>query len=464
MSDADVAATPPGPPARRAGFLGSVAYYLDFAIDPIGFVAGRFARFGDLYYVPGPGRAASDEPAARARHPGLFVLRHPDHMMEVLVTRASKFEKTHSAFERLSEFLGHGLLTADGDAWRRHRSMVNPAFGKKRLAGYARLMAAEAQRTLGAWQHGEERDVGRDMMELTLRAVSRTLFQHDVSDQTDQVARAMSAFHEAVGQPDLLPTWVPTPGRRRTRRATESLDRIIYGMIEARRRAPAAEDADLLQMLLSAVGDDGETRLDDREVRDELVTLFLAGHETTAHALTWTWYLLGQSPHAEAELHAELDRVLDGRAPTAEDLPSLPYTQQVVEESMRIYPPAYVVGRRAADDTEVGGFRVPRGSELILWILLTHRDERWWPDPQAFRPERFAPAEAAKRPKGSYLPFGAGPRACVGKAFAMIEAQLVLATLAQRFRLEPAGRVPVTVRPRITLCPSEPIRMRLARR
>jgi cytochrome P450 len=463
VSAADAAAFPPGPPPRRAGFVGSVAYYVDFAIDPIGFVAGRFARFGDLYYVPGPDHAPP-QGAARPRNPGLFALRHPDHMIEVLVTRAAKFEKTHSAFERLSEFLGQGLLTADGDAWRRHRSLVNPAFGKKRLAGYAQIMCSEAQRTLAAWQHGEERDVGRDMMELTLRAVSRTLFQHDVGEQTDEVARAMSAFHEAIGRPDLLPSWVPTPGRRRTRRAVESLDRIIYGIIEERRRAPPTERTDLLQMLLTEVGEDGGKGLDDREVRDELVTLFLAGHETTAHALTWTWYLLAQSPHAEAELHAELDRVLGGRTPCADDLASLPYTQQVLEESMRLYPPAYIVGRRAAQDTEVGGFHVPRGSELVLWILLTHRDARWWPDPEAFRPERFAPAEVAKRPKGSYLPFGAGPRACIGKAFAMIEAQVILATLAQRFRLEPAGRMPVTVRPRITLCPAEPIRMRVVRR
>ena len=246
-------------------------------------------------------------------------------------------------------------------------------------------------------------------------------------------------------------------------RAVQSLDAIIYAMIDARRKNPPDAETDLLQMLLTATDERGEG-LHDREIRDELTTLFLAGHETTAHALAWTWYLLAQSAGAEQKLHAELDAELSGRAPRFEDLTSLPWTQQVLEESMRLYPPAYMVGRRAAEDTEIGGYPVSRGSEVVLWIFLTHRDPRWWPDPEAFRPERFAPGEDAGRTRGAYLPFGAGPRTCVGKAFAMIEAQVVLATLAQRFRLEPAGHVPVTVKPRITLCPAQPILMRPRRR
>ena len=458
MTLASAAPAPPGPAPRRGGFLGNVAYYAGFLMDPIGFVASRFARYGDIYRVPGTGPGGE-----RSGHPDLYALRHPDHLHEVLVTRAAKFEKTHTAFERLSEFLGQGLLTSDGETWRRHRSLVNPAFGKKRLAGYAEIMQAEAERTAREWEDGSVRDIGRDMMELTLRAVSRTLFHHDVTEQTAEVARAMGAFHEMVVQPDLLPSWLPTPAKRRRARAVQTLDGIIYAMIEGRRKNPPDAETDLLQMLLNATDELGG-RLDDREIRDELTTLFLAGHETTAHALAWTWYLLAQSAGAEQKLHAELDAQLSGRAPHFEDLTSLPWTQQVLEESMRLYPPAYMVGRRAADDTEIGGYPVNRGSEVVLWIFLTHRDPRWWPDPEAFRPERFAPGQDAGRPRSAYLPFGAGPRTCVGKAFAMIEAQVVLAALAQRFRLEPAGHIPVTVKPRITLCPAEPILMRPRRR
>lgn len=435
-------ALPPGPAAGRGRFA-YLAQQLGFLLDPLGVVAGRFARYGDLYHVPG------------GDGPGLFVVRHPDHLRDVLVTHAAKYTKTHTAFRQMARVLGDGLLTSDGDAWRRQRRMVQPAFARARLDGYAAAMTDEARRALDGWRDGETRDVSRDMMELTLRVVSRTLFGHDASGDVERVAAAMRSFQEDVVRPDLLPPWAPSPWRRRLERAVATLDAIIHGMVERRRRGGAPEGAaDLLQMLVTAVDEEGDgSGLTLRETRDQLVTLFLAGHETTSHALTWTLYLLSQNPVAERALHAELDAVLGGRAPTAADLDALPYTEQVLKESMRLYPPAYMVARQAAEDTEIGGWRVPRGSEVVLWIYMTHRDPRWYPDHASFRPERFAPGEEERLPRFAWLPFGAGPRACVGKSFAMMEARLLLASVAQRYRLELTPGHPVDVLPRVTLMP-----------
>jgi cytochrome P450 len=453
-------ARPPGPPPRDS-LLAHARYFTGFLLDPIGFVARRFDRYGDIYYAPSAGT-------------GLYVIRHPDHLREVLVTRASSFHKTHSAFARLSLVLGDGLLTTDGDTWKRQRRMVQPAFSSARLAGYAGVMVQEAARAAGAgdaegaWRDGEVRDISREMMELTLRVVSRTLFGHDVpARHIDVVGHAMRVFQTSLVRPDVLPAWMPSPQRRKLEGALDALDAMTYGIIAARRASPAREP-DLLQMLVDAVDDEGDGgRLGEKELRDQLVTLFLAGHETTSHALTWTLYLLSRNPRAERALHEELDHVLGDRDPTYEDLARLPYTEQVIHESMRLYPPVYSMARRAHEDTAIGPYAVPAGSEVILWIYMTHRDPRFYPEPDAFRPERFTPDEEAKRPKLAHLPFGAGPRACIGKVFAMMEARLVLATLARRWRFELApGRRggSVVPQPRITLVPRGGMKMRLVAR
>jgi cytochrome P450 len=449
--DSSAMSLPPGPPPRD-GIVASARYFAGFFFDPIGFVSQRFATYGDIYYAPSGGT-------------GLYVLRHPDHLREVLVTRAASFHKKHTAFERLGLVLGEGLLTTDGETWKRQRRMVQPAFAHARLAGYARVMTEEAARAAGGWRDGEVLDVGREMMQLTLRVVSRTLFGHDVpAGQIETVGRAMTLFQRSILRPQLLPQFLPSPGRRRLARSLEALDRMIYDIIGARRTSGGAPASDLLQMLVDAVDEEGDGgRLTERELRDQLVTLFLAGHETTSHALTWTLYLLSQNPDAERTLHEELDRVLGERDPAYDDLDRLPYTRQVIEESMRLYPPVYSMARKAHEDTEIGGYRVPAGSEVILWIYLTHRDPRFYPEPDAFRPERFAPVEEASRPKLAYLPFGAGPRACIGKVFAMLEARLLLATVARRWRLEFGGRGRVTGEPRITLVPKG-AKMRVRRR
>jgi cytochrome P450 len=452
---ADPAKFPPGPPPRK-GLLDSLGYYWGFLRDPIGFVGDRFTRYGDIYYAP-------------SKDGGLYVLRHPDHLREVLITQAGKFSKGHSAFRQMARFLGDGLLTSDGDTWKRHRRMIQPAFSRPRLVEYAAVMRDEADRTARRWRDGEALDLGHEMMELTLRIVSRTLFGHDVTRETDEVARAMVTFQDFLGRPDVLPSWMPSPQRRRLNDAVATIDRIMASMIAARRRETASQargsagdpaPTDLLQTLITAVDEEGDGGgLTAQEVRDHLVTLFLAGHETTSHALTWTFYLLSQNPGADRALAAESAQVLGDRAAGYDDLERLVYTEQALKEAMRLYPPAYSVARKATDDLEIGGYPVQRGSEVVAWIYMAHRDARWFPEPDRFLPERFSPENEAKLPKGAYLPFGAGPRICIGKSFAMLEAKLILATIARRFRLELAPGQRVDVRPRITLTPRYGMRM-----
>jgi cytochrome P450 len=435
--------------------LGQIGYYLSFASDPLGFVGERFDKYGDIYYAATPDGH-------------LFVLKHPDHLREVLATRSSKYRKKHTGLDRLSEVLGEGLVTSDGELWKRHRRMIQPAFHRARLAEYSRAMTDEALRMAADWNDGAVVDVSREMMELTLRVVCRTLFNHDVSGETDEVARVMSAFHNSLLRPDLLPSWVPSRGRKRLARATEKLDTIIYSMIDERRRSiEGGEQAptDLLQMLVTAVDEDGDgAGLTEQEVRDELITMFLAGHETTSHALTWTLHLLSGNPRAATALREEVDGVLGDRAPTVDDLEALPWTEQVIKESMRLYPPVYMVARRAAEDTEIGEYRVPAGSEVVCWIYMTHRDSRWYPWPNLFRPERFAADEVAKLPKMAYLPFGGGPRACIGAQFALMEARLILATLVQRWDFDAVPGHRVVPKLRITMHPENGVQMRIRRR
>ncbi len=461
MSAAAVTTTetlPPGPLPRSPG-LGSLPYYLRFATDPIGFVRERFEKYGDIYFA-----------ATRGAPNGLYVLRRPEHLKEVLVTRASSFSKEHSAFKNLSRFLGAGLLTSDGEDWTRQRRMVAPAFSPTRLSEYSAVMREEAEATSTRWRDGARLEMGREMMELTLQVVSRTLFGHDVRGETEAVARAMATFQTKMSRPDLMPAWFPSPTRNKIKNAIETIDRVIFGMIERRKEdnangRSAAARPDLLQMLLTAVDSEGDgSGMSHQEVRDQLVTLFLAGHETTSHALTWTLYLLSQNPEAAQRLQAELDAVLGGRAASFSDLPKLVYTEQVLQEAMRLYPPVYSIARRACEDTEIGGYPIPAGSEVMLWIYFTHRDARWFDDPEAFRPERFEPDAEAKLPRFAYLPFGAGPRACIGKAFAMMEAKIILATLASRWSFELAKGHRAVARPRITLVPKHGMKMILRER
>jgi cytochrome P450 len=327
-------------------------------------------------------------------------------------------------------------------------------------------MVRFAEQMLTTWREGQTRDVHADMMALTMRIVGKTLFDSDLSGKE---ADAGSAFDDAVDEiarrfrrPFFVPDFVPIPGNLRYARAVRRLDALLYGLIEEH-RASGQDRGDLLSMLMRA-RDEAGAPLTDRELRDETVTLFLAGHETTAIALSWTWHLLSEHPEVEEKLLEELGAVLSGRSPSPEDLPALRYTEMVVKESMRLYPPAYAFGREAVADCEIGEYFVPAGTTLLMWPWVIHRDPRYYDDPEVFRPERWSTERAAELPRFAYVPFGGGPRICIGNQFAMMEAILILATVAPRFRLVRVSERPVTPFTSITLRPDGGVWVRLTRR
>ena len=400
----------------------------------------------------------------------VHLLAHPDHVRDVLVTRQRSFMKGH-VLQRAKILLGEGLLTSEGDFHLRQRRLVQPAFHRQRIAAYAREMVDRAWIVRERWRDGHVVDMDREMMALTLAIVARTLFDADVDAEADEIGGALTEaleLFQTVFIPGMqLLDRLPLPHTRRFARARGRLDDTIYRLIAERRaeRARGVEREDVLSMMLitqDAEGDGG--RMTDTQLRDEAMTLFLAGHETTANALTWTWYLLSQHREAEERLHEEVDRVLGDRRATADDLGALAYTRMVLTESMRLYPPAYAIGRRALEDYEVGGVVIPRGALVVVSPLVTHRDARWFPEPERFDPERWTPEAQTTRPKFSYFPFGGGTRMCIGDQFAWTEGTLLLATLAQRWRMELAAGQRVAMKPMITLRTRYGMRMLLRRR
>jgi cytochrome P450 len=436
---------PPGPPARFFG----LAAYPQFTGDRIGALARLAREYGDIVmFKVGPQRMA--------------LLNHPDYVEDVLVTRARLFKKGR-ALERAKRFLGEGLLTAEGDAHLRQRRLVQPSFHKQRVTGYADAMVARASRTADRWRDGEELDVGAQMNQLTLTIVGDTLFGTDVESDAMSVRQALTDVFEVfpLTMSPLAPFLerLPLPMVRRYKRAVATLDRLVYRIINERRQQ-ASDRGDLLSMLLLARDEEGDgAHLTDTQVRDETMTLFLAGHETTANALTWTWHLLSQHPDVERRLHQEIDAVLDDRRAGADDVARLPYTRMVLAESMRCYPPAWGIGRRAIEDVEIGGYTIPRGTVVLFSQYLLHRDPRFFPEPERFDPDRWLPERQQARPRFAYFPFGGGNRVCIGESFAWMEGILVLATLARRWRLERFETSPVPTKALITLRPARPIRM-----
>ena len=375
-----------------------------------------------------------------------------------------------AALQANRDLLGKGLLISEGELWQRQRRLMQPAFHRDRIAGYGRTMVTSTERALGVWRDGETRDIHKEMMSLTLDIAARTLFNVEIASASDRIANALNAILIVTAKPARilrLVRSVPTRAERNYRRAVRDLDEIVYGIIRDRRAARARGDApkenDLLGMLLAAQDEDG-SGMSDQQIRDETLTLLLAGHETTAIALSWAWYLLSQNPEAESKLHAELESVLGGRLPQTEDLPRLPYTERVVKESMRLYPPAYVVLRLSVEDCEIGGYKIPRGSSVGTSSWVVHRDPRYFPDPERFLPERWTDEFQRSLPRFAYFPFGGGPRVCIGAQFAMMEATLVLATVAQRYSLRMVPDHPVETSPSITLRPRYGLRMTLHRR
>lgn len=439
--------TPPGPKGKF--IWGHLKPYRN---NPLEFERALARDYGDVVAMRfGPRRAV--------------LVSHPDDIHTVLVQDAHKFRKSVIYRELLSRILGNGLLTSDGEFWQRQRKLAQPAFHHKRIQAYGEVMTAHAARMLEDWRPGEVRVLNHDMMRLTLGIVCKTLFNADVSGDADRVARALTAVLElvddALESPIFLPEWWPSPRHRQQREAKQILDDVVYGFI--RQHRAASDTGDLLSMLLAAQGEAGE-RMSDRQVRDEAVTLVLAGHETTANLLTWTFILLAQHPEVETRLHAEVDRVLGGHLPTVESLRELTYTALVLKESLRLYPPAPTVGREALADIELGGYQVPKGTIVIVPIHVAHRDARWFPEPEKFDPLRFTKEQEATRPRFAYFPFGGGPRICIGNSFAEMEANLLLAAIAQRYCLRLADARPIIPKATITLRPSAEVRVRLEAR
>ncbi|HMB91308.1 MAG TPA: cytochrome P450 [Rhodothermales bacterium] len=394
----------------------------------------------------------------------LYLLAHPDLAKALLVTQNDAFIKG-PALRRAGFLLGEGLLNSEGMRHRRRRKLVLPTFHYSRLRDYADTMVALTEDLAASWHDGQQVDIDRQMMQLTLEIAGQTLFGADVESEAEGISHAMSsaihAFQKLMTNP-LTPLIIrlPLPVTLRLRRSRADLNKIVYRIIRERRES--GEDRhDLLSMLLTAQDEETGGRLSDDEVRDEVMTLFLAGHETTANALTWTWYLLAQHPVVEQKLHTELDAVLGSRRATFDDLKQLVYTRHVFSEAMRLYPPAWALGREAIRSVEMGGRTLPDGAIVLLCQYLLHRDPRFWPDPEQFLPERFAPEHSTERHRFAYLPFSTGVRGCIGEQFAWTEGILVLATLARRWRMHLTSNEPVGLAPSITLRPNRPIPMHL---
>ena len=400
----------------------------------------------------------------------VWILSHPEHIRDVLVVNQKKFMKGRG-IQMMKKLLGEGLLTSEGEFHLRQRRLVQPAFHRQRVASYATSMVDDARKMRERWAtlpSGEAVEMSQEMMRLTLVIAGRTLFDADVEEDASEVGQALTdtmAISERIPNPLAgVLALLPLPSNRRFEKARQRLDDVIYGIIRERRQSNT-DHGDFLSMLLMAQDEEGGTGgMTDQQVRDEALTIFLAGHETTATALTWTWYLLSQHPEAEAKLHAELDSVLQGRLPTFEDLPKLRYTEMVFAEAMRLYPPAWIIGRRALVDHELDGHKIKTGDLLLMSQYLVHHDARWFPEPDKFDPERWTPELKEARPKFSYFPFGGGTRTCIGEAFAWMEASLVIATLAQQWKAKLVPKHPVEPRALITLRAKHGMKMLLSKR
>lgn len=396
-----------------------------------------------------------------------FLINHPDLIRDLLVTSNHKFVKGR-ALQRAKSLLGEGLLTSEGDFHLRQRRMIQPAFHRARINEYARAMVDFSGRMADEWRDGEIRDIDREMMRLTLQIVAKTLFNADVESETDRIGGAMStiisAFNFMVLPFSEILERLPIPPVRRLKNARLTLDRVIYEIIDER-RASGEDKGDLLSMLLMAQDEETGGAMTDAQVRDECLTLFLAGHETTANALTWTLYLLSQNPEAETKFHCELDEVLKDKDLTPEDYPRLKYTEQIVAESMRLFPPAWTVGRLALENHEFGGFHVPAKSLVLASQYVAHRDARFWEAADRFIPERwerFSVKEAGS--KFVYFPFSKGIRNCIGEQFAWMEAVLLLANLGRRWKLNLMPEQKIALQPMITLRPKHGMKMRIEKR
>lgn len=444
--------TPADPPERPPGPDGwpVVGSFPEYARDAFAFETRMAREYGPLTFYTSLGRE-------------FYQVNDPELVEEVLVHENQRFGKGGLFHTIIDPVGGGGLLTAEGEQWRRQRHMVNPAFHPDRIAEYSEIMVEETESLLSGWEDGETVNVHAEMMDVTLDIVTRALFGMKVDDG-GAIADAMDVVMERVSSPvsSIVPEWAPTPGNQEFFEAIDRIDEVVDAIIEHHRNGKGREDS-VLAALLSAQDEEGEGMTDEL-VRDEVRTLILAGHETTALALTFTLFCLAQNPTVEEELVAELETVLDGEPATMADAPKLQYTGQVVDESMRLYPPVHGILREANEDVELGGYTVPEGATVSLNQWTVHRDERFYDDPMAFDPSRWTDDLKESLPKFAYFPFSGGPRRCVGDRFAELEAKLVLATLYQDRHFELVSEPQLSLSPSITTRPTEPVLMRVHKR
>jgi cytochrome P450 len=444
-----VSLRPPGPHPRFP-----VISFFAYRRNMIEFLERAAREHGDIvYFKMGP--------------QDVYFLNHPDYIRDVLVTRQQNFIKGR-ALQRAKRLLGEGLLTSEGSFHTRQRRLAQPAFHRGRVASYADVMAAYAARTAAGWHDGEQLDISQEMMRLTLAIVGKTLFDADVEEEAQEIGEALSiifSLFDAMLFPfsELLEK-LPLPQNKRFEKAKRRLDETIYRIIDERRRT-GSDHGDLLSMLLLSQDEEGTGSMTDEQVRDEVMTLFLAGHETTANALTWTWYLLSQHKDVESRMHAEIDEVLgDRERPTFDDVQRLSYTEMVLAESMRLYPPAWAIGRLATKETEIGGYKIAPGALVLVSQYVMHRDARFYTAPERFDPERWTVAARESRPQFAYFPFGAGTRRCIGESFAWMEGALLISTLARRWTMRHVPQHPVELQPLITLRPKHGMLMTVHKR
>lgn len=441
------------PPGPRSWFFGG--HIIQFRRNTLAFILNNAREHGDIFHF-------------RIGSQYAFCLNHPDYIKDVLMTHQSCFIKGR-ALQRAKRLLGEGLLTSEGEFHRRQRRLAQPAFHRQRVAAYADVMVEFAESHAANWKDGESLDLAQEMMRLTLNIVAKTLFNVDVGEEAANVREALTTILEmfnimVMPFSELLEKF-PFPAVKRFEKSKERLNKIIYQIINERRQS-GEDTGDLLSMLILALDTEGDGKgMTNEQLRDEAMTIFLAGHETTANALTWTWYLLSQHEEVEKKLHEELDEVLsDRKLPAFEDVTRLQYTEKVFAESMRLYPPAWAVGRLAIKDVEIGGYQIPKGSLVLMSQYVMHRDPRYYTHPEKLIPERWITDPKDPKQPFTYFPFGGGARRCIGDQFAWMEGVLLLATIARKWKLRHVPEHKVEMQPLVTLRPKHGMQMFVSRR
>lgn len=421
--------------------------------DPLGFLTECASQYGDII------------PLRLGLTPACLIT-NPDYIEQVLKDRDSFIKG--KGLRALRSLLGEGLLTNEGDSWFRQRRLAQPVFQQKRISGYGKTMVEYAEQMVNSWQDGQTRDIHEDMMRLTLNIVMKTIFNQDVSEgEAQDIANAVDValdwFESKRKQGFLILEWFPRPENIRYKNAIQQLDKSVYSIIN-QRRSSGTNPGDLLSMLMEARDEDDNTQMSDKQLRDELITLIIAGHETTSNTLSWTWMLLAQYPEVRTKLLEEIDTVLEGRTPTVADLPRLRYADLVIKESMRLYPAVPTFGREAVKDYEIDGYTIPAGCAIMISQWVMHRHPKYFENPEVFQPERWENDLEKRLTRGVYIPFGDGPRICIGKGFALMEAVLLLVTIAQKYQLSLVPDFPIVPQASITLRPEHGLKMVVTQR